>query len=119
MILKLLDDRERECLKPVFDKEFESEVPTAAQANILAAIEDGQIIGFIVGEVLIRAGMLWIHPKQRKTAKSARMVKALARETAQSIPKGASVITIGTEFADLFEKLGMRKVEGQVYRIDL
>lgn len=119
MNLRLLTDDERQCLKVVFDKAFESELPSATQANILAVVEDGQIIAFLTAEVLIRAGMLWVHPKKRGTAQSARMIKALARETAQSIPKGASVITIGTEYADLFKRLGMRKVEGDVYRIDL
>lgn len=117
-LIRLLDNVEREQLREVFREEFDSALPDANQANILVYEEDGRILGFITAEMLIRAGMIWVEPTKRGSA-AAKIVKALAQYLEANIPHGSSVVTIGDEKYDgLFTKLGMRKIDGQVYRKD-
>lgn len=117
-MIKLLED-ERYVLKPVFETVFQSEVPDKEQANILAVVEDNKVVAFVTSEVLIRVGLVWVHPK-RRGMKGMKAVRQLLRETARSIPKGASVIAIASEdrFKEICEKNGMREVEGAVFRLD-
>lgn len=110
----LLNDKQREVLKPVYEQEFDSVLPPANQANILAVVEDGNIVGFITSEVLIRVGMIWVHPKKRGSRK---LVKGMIDEVRRSIPKDASVIAIGDH--EIFKRYGMYEVEGKLWRIDL
>jgi hypothetical protein len=117
---KLLNGREREILRPVFEKEFNADLPEESQANILAIIEDGSVVAFLTSEVLIRVGMLWVHPK-RRGIEGAKAIGQLIRETHEAIPKGSSAVVIASEdrFNNIAEKLGMRRVEGEIWRLDL
>lgn len=120
-MIKLLNQHERQILKTVFEKGFDSVLPDEHQANIAAWVEGGSVKGFLMSEVLIRVGLLWTHPQVRNTAKGARIVKSLAAYTRDSIPQGASVIAIASDerYKPLFAKMGMREEEGTIYRIDL
>lgn len=119
-MIKLLDQNEREVLRPVFEKVFDSDLPDERQANIAAVVENGCIAAFLTTEVVLRTGLIWTHPKIRGR-KGAKAVIELAQYVKANIPEGASVLAIASEerFGKLFEKFGMRKIEGTVYRIDL
>lgn len=107
-------------MREVYKNEFDSILPDASQANIVAVVEDNSVVAFLTSEVLLRVGLLWVHPKKRGK-QGASLSKQLVRYTANSIPKGASVIAIASDsrFESLFTKCGMRKEDGAVYRIDL
>lgn len=120
-MIELLDAAERLKLADVFENEFDgSLVPNAEQAHIAAVVEGGEVKAFIVSEVLIRVGMIWVKPEMRNTAKSASWLKKLVRYVTRSIPHGSSAIVIDSdgENKTLLKRLGLRDVEGQVYRMD-
>lgn len=107
-------------LAEVFKKEFNSVVPQPDQGNVIAVVEDGEIKAFITAEVLIRVGLLWIKPEERKTSKGNKWMRQLIRFLFQYTPKHLPVVTIDDtgRYGRLFEKLGMRKVLGTIYRLD-
>jgi hypothetical protein len=118
-MIKLLTDEEKEKLFPIFLSEFSSLIPE--QSNIVAIEEDGEVVAFVLSEVLIRVGLLYVKPELRGTQRSASLSKRLIRYLFQRIPKNSSVITIASEskYNSLFEKIGMREEAGTVYRLDL
>jgi hypothetical protein len=104
----------REALRPVFEGEFNSELPAENQANII-----GDERGFVVAEHILRVGMIYIKPDVRNTPKSHSFIREVVRFLLKKIPRGTSVICIATEGEEkLFKRLGMREV-GTAYRIDL
>lgn len=107
-------------LKNIFNNEFDSVPPDPGQGSVLAVVEDGQIEAFVMVELLVRAGLLWVAPEHRNTPKAARLVKELMRYVYINIPDGTSAITIDSdgEFGRLFKKLGMYPLEGTLYRKD-
>jgi len=118
-MIRLLAE-EREVLRPVFENEFQSEVPETSQANLTAWIDEQKnITAFAVSEVLIRLGLLWTHPRHRGK-EGAKNMKAVLEYIRESIPKGASVVVFSTEsrFDRLCRKFGMREVEGKIFRLD-
>lgn len=117
-MVSLLTSEERESLRGIYENEFDSALPSADQANIVAVTEDGEIQAFITAEILIRVGMLWVKPDaQKKPSK----IKQLIRYLFKSIPQGQSAIAIASseKYESLFERIGMRPIEGRVFRIDL
>lgn len=117
----MLDAAERLKLADVFENEFDgSLVPHAEQAHIVAITENGEVQAFVVSEVLIRVGMIWVKPEMRNTVKSSGWLKKLVRYIARSIPQGSSAIVIDSddENGTLLKRLGLREIKGQVYRMD-
>lgn len=121
-MISLLNESARGVLFDVYADEFDSALPHQDQANIVAVTsDDGDIEAFITAEVLIRVGMLWVRPDMRGTPHGAKRIRQLCRYLKNSIPAGSSVVAIGYEDAQkqLFKRMGMRHIEGDVYRIDL
>lgn len=118
MILQLADNN---LVRDIFKKEFESVPPTQEQGSIVAVVNDGQIDAFIMAEALVRVGLLWVNPVHRQSHKSIKLTKELIRYIKQAMPPDSSVVTIDDSgrFGDIFKHLGMREVDGQLYRIDL
>lgn len=116
--VRLLDSAERETLRPTYEQEFNSELPTEQQANILGVIEDGEIKAFITTEVLLRVGLLWVSPTSTTPSTH---IKEMIRHLIVNIPKGSSVVGIATEPIQgrLFENLGFYECEGTLYRTDV
>jgi len=116
-LVHLLSNEERLSFKEVFENEFDSELPNARQANIVAYGNSA----FITTEVLLRAGLVWVDPSLRNTPKSASILKRLVQYLHQHIPKGSSVIGIATNPKEerLMQRMGMRRVEGIIYRKDV
>ena len=112
----LLDNEQRKALDPIFEKEFDAALPDESQANIVAIVDDG-IEAFVTCEALLRVGMIWIRPDKRSKGH----LQTLTRHLFERVPKGTSAITIATEDkeAKYFKRLGMREVEGRIFRIDL
>lgn len=104
----------------IFEKEFDSEVPTGNQGDIIAVVEDGKVQAFIMAEQLIRAGLLWVAPENRNSTKAVKLMRELVRFIYMNAPIGSSVVAIDSdnEFSKILEKVGMHKVEGIVYRKD-
>jgi hypothetical protein len=99
-------------LTDIFAKEFDAEIPNIGKASIIADVaEDGTIRSFLVAEHLMRVGL--IHSENGKT-------RGLVNWVLANMPRRVSVITIASEprFEKLFERFGMRRVEGTVFRRD-
>jgi predicted GNAT family N-acyltransferase len=113
--------QDKNLVADIFSEEFQSAVPEGAQGDIIAIVEKGQIKAFVMAEQLIRVGLLWVTPEHRNTPQATRLMRELVRFVYHNLPRNTSVITIDSEgdFGELFKKLGMREVEGQVYRKDI
>lgn len=105
----------------IFQKEFDSYPPSLKQGAIFAVKNEGEIEAFITTEHLVRVGMIWVHPKHRKTPKAVTWLKGFVRFLLNIIPYETSVVTIDDtkQFAKTFKTLGMRQVEGDIWRIDI
>jgi len=119
-VLKLINGIERESLRGIYESEFDSALPEEGQANIVACIEDDELLAFVTAETLIRTDMWWVSPPYRKTSKAASLIRTLARYLLRNIPKGSSAIVIARDENQgrLFKKLGLREIKGTVYRLD-
>jgi hypothetical protein len=117
----LLNGDERENLRGIYEQEFDAEVPTEEQANVVAVTEDDELLAFVTAETLLRTDMWWVSPIHRNTAKAASLIRQLARYLFRSVPQGTSVIIIAGDSNQerLFTKLGFREVKGKLYRIDV
>lgn len=119
-MIKLIGE-ERESLRGIFESEFDSELPTEDQANIVAVIEDDELQAFVTAETLLRTDMWWVSPPYRKTSRAARLIRQLKTYLFAKIPQGTSVVIFAKDDNQgrLFTKLGFRKVPGTIYRIDV
>jgi ribosomal protein S18 acetylase RimI-like enzyme len=120
-MIKLVDGWDREALKGIYESEFNSELPSEEQANIVACIEDDELLAFVTAETLIRTDMWWIAPPYRKSSKAASLIRKLARYLFQHVPKNSSVVIFARDENQgrLFKKLGFREVPDiKVYRLD-
>lgn len=117
----LLNEDERPVLFDIYDKEFDSDLPRPKEANIVAVKNGDDIEAFVTAEVLIRADMWWVKEELRNTPKAAAHIRRLARYLIQNVPPGSSVITLAgcDTHRKIFERIGMRNVPGEVYRLDL
>lgn len=113
--------KDKELVADIFAKEFDSAVPQGTQGDIIAIVENGRIKAFVMAEQLIRAGLLWVAPEYRNTPTAMRLMRELVRFIYVNTPPNSSVITIDStgEFGSIFRHLGMREVEGTVYRKDV
>lgn len=117
MSIELLPHTRWEELRETFDREFNADLPSENQADILfKANESGKIQSFAVVETLIRIGQF--HTMEKISGQNAplRILKYVLR----SIPKGASVIAIDDNgrFGGLARKFGMYERRGTIYRRD-
>lgn len=119
--VKLLDEWDRESLKGVFESEFDSELPTEEQANIVAVVQDDELQAFVTAETLLRTDMWWVSPPYRNTSKAASLIRKLKSYLFANVPTGTSVVIFAKDENQgrLFTKLGFRKVPGTIYRIDV
>lgn len=103
-------------LLPVFEREFDSDVPSLKYSKLLGAF-DGQVLaGFLNLEWLLWFGQICIAPDYRGNGIARKLI-----HTAESqIPKGAGVITIASEerFERLYRRKGMFNVPGTIWRRD-
>jgi hypothetical protein len=118
MIFKLADN---ELVGDIFRDEFDSIPPSQQQGSIIAVVNNGQIDAFVMAEALVRVGLLWVNPAHRQSYKSIKLTKELISYIKQGMPPDSSVVTIDESgrFGNIFKHLGLREVEGKLYRIDL
>ena len=118
-MIKHLDQYEREQIAGVFD-EIGCDIPPETQANVIAEVEDDELIACMTAEHLIRTDMWWVSPAHRGTSKGARAIKKLIDYLFQVIPKDYSVIVLADtkRKESLLKRLGFREVEGKVFRLD-
>jgi predicted GNAT family acetyltransferase len=119
-VIKLISGYDRESLREIYENEFDSEMPTDEQANVVAIIDDGELQAFMTAETLLRTDQWWVSPSYRGTAKAAVLIRRIARYLFGSVPKGTGVIIFAANENQgrLFEKLGFRPIEGKIYRLD-
>lgn len=118
MEIRLLTEKEKTGLCEVFFNEFDSSPVPEYVVGILDA--NGDVESFLVVENLIRVGLLWSKDELRNTARASTNSRALARYVYRAIPPGKSAIVIASDarFEPFLKKLGMREVEGKVFRKD-
>ena len=120
MMIKLLNGDEREQVRGVYENEFESDVPDESHANVVACLEDDELLGFMTAETLLRTDQWWVSPPYRNTPKAAAIIRKLARYLFRVVPKGTSVVIFAANDNQgrLFQKLGFREVpDVKVFRI--
>lgn len=120
-VVKLVTD-ERESLRGIYESEFNSELPTEDQANIVALTKDDELLAFVTAEHLLRTDMWWVAPTYRKTSKAAAFIRKLKTYLLSKIPQGTSVIIFAKDENQerLFTKLGFREVPSvKVFRLDV
>lgn len=93
-MVRLLTKEEVDKLQPIFEKEFDADIPPTSQANVVGVFENDQLQGFIVCELMFRVGMVSIRTDKRNTSKSVKYLRALFRYLHQSIPRPSTVITV-------------------------
>ena len=108
-------------LTAIFQEEFDSYPPSLEQGAIFAIKNGEEIEAFITAEHLLRVGMVWVHPKHRKTPKAVTWLKGFIRFLLNIIPYQTSVIAIDDtgQFSKTFKTLGLRHVKGDLWRIDI
>lgn len=121
-MIKVLDNREVAQLDSVFREEWDAYAPLD-HAQILADVDDEELIAFIPLEDVILLGGAYVAPNHRGTA-GARALLRLVNHLKQSAEKsGRSFIMARHEdraghFAGLSRKLGFRKYADVTYRTD-
>lgn len=112
--------KDPQIVSDIFSNEFNSTPPMPPQGEIVASVSNGRIDSFLLVEQLVRIGLLWVAPEHRNTTKSLRLTRELVHYVVPRIPTNTSVITIDEkdEFDKVFKHLGMRKVNGIIYRKD-
>jgi hypothetical protein len=99
-------------LTDIFAREFNASLPHSGRAQILADVdEEGNILGFVVTEILVRVGQIY-----KIGNKGYEMLRHLERH----MLRDSAVVAISSspDFDSLCEKFGMRRVEGTVFRRD-
>lgn len=110
---RILDNQEREQLRDIFRDEFNSELPDEKQANIIAIEENGEVTAFLVVELLLSASMIWSKNQHNGH------LRQLIQYVRDNAPTGSSVVCFAPEQRDgLLTALGMRKIDGNIYRKD-
>ena len=121
-MIKVLDSREVAQLDPIFRDEWDAYAPLD-HANILAEVDDEELIAFIPLEDVILLGGAYVAPNCRGaqgTRALLRLVNHLKRSAEKS---GRSFIMARHEdraghFAGLSERLGFKKYADVVFRTD-
>lgn len=121
-MIRLLNPSEVQQLDHIFREEWDAYVPTE-HAEMLAEVDDGELVAFIPLEDVILLGGAYVAPNCRGaqgTRALLRLVNHLKRSAEKS---GRSFIMARHEdraghFAGLSEKLGFRKFADVVYRTD-
>lgn len=114
-MIQILPEERWDELTEIFDEQFDSGLPHRGRATILADIdEDGNIVAFIVVEMLARVGQVW-SDKSSPTS-TARLMNYIEDSMA---PESAVIVIASDErYNSLCEKFQMRQMAGTVYRRD-
>jgi hypothetical protein len=114
-MITILPARHWHQLEDIFDREFDSDLPEAQNAEIFMATDKGKRTGFILAEDIKMVGQIYVYPDFRK--ESARYAGQMVR-FCQERYQGKSVATLASEprFEKLYRLLGMQKIDGTVFR---
>lgn len=114
-----LPSRHWQQLEKIFDEEFDSDLPPAENAEIFIANENGERLGFILKEKTEMVGLIYVYPETKKDI--AKTALSLVRFIKSRAAKGTSICCVASEprFGRLFKSLGMEKIPGDLYRINL
>lgn len=114
--MRLIKDEERESLRQIFENEFDSLLPEPEQSHIVTD-DEGSLVTL---EFLLRANMWRLDPKHRGTVKGSILMRNLMKYILKTVPKGTSIVVLASneKQARLCRKVGLRKCEGTLYRID-
>lgn len=118
--MKILSPDEVGELASLYEAEWDAAPPQPYDA-VIADIDDGELISFITSEAMIRLGMLWLTPRLRNTIAGAKRVVKLLKWLKANGPRHTSIVVFADEpqFETIAERMGMRPIEGKVYRIEL
>lgn len=110
MIEVLQEERWGE-LTDTFKDVFDAELPHKGKSTILVDIQDGEIKGFVVFQMVALIGQIW------NTGSKTRMMLDILNH---GVKPGNTVITIADtpRLERLAERFGMRKETGSVFRKD-
>lgn len=100
-------------LEEIFDKIFDAALPDKGKAHIIASVDNGEIRGFLVAEMLLRVGQIWTD--ESDTMMPRKLINYLTGNL-----KNTSVIVIASDarFEKMLKHLDMREMEGKVFRRD-
>lgn len=118
----MLNSREVEQLDPIFREEWDAYAPLD-HADILAEIDDEELIAFIPLEDVILLGGAYVAPNHRGTDGAKALLRLVNHLKKSAEKSGRSFIMARHEdraqhFAGLSERLGFKKYADVVYRTD-
>ncbi len=101
-------------LVDIFDKVFESDLPSPNHAEILGCFEDNKLKGFVLLEQVQFVGLIYVKD-EKKDAKAVRKMLKYVRE---KVSRKQAVAAVASEprFEMLFKTLGMQKIPGTIFR---
>lgn len=108
---------EWEALLPIFNDEFDSDLPHYKYGTIIGIKDEGELIGFITLESLIQVGRPYISmPYRHSNAKGQlfAFIEKMLRQSSRSV----IMITEEPRIERLAQSYGMREV-GKTWRVDL
>lgn len=122
-MIRVLNSREVEQLDPIFKDEWDAYAPLD-HADILAEVDDEELIAFIPLEDVILLGGAYVAPNHRGMDGAKALLRLVNHLKKSAEKSGRSFIMARHEdranhFAGLSEKLGFKKYADVVYRTDI
>lgn len=116
--IKLVEDHES--LQQIFENEFDMDVPSKEQANIVGYYENGQLKAFMVTELLLRVSMPCVRPSE-SPHKGRTYLKNIIDYLFRSIKPETSVVVFAHEeiHRKIVKRLGFYEVPGEVFRLEI
>lgn len=111
-MIEILPEERWSEIEDVLDKTFNSTLPNKGRSVVVADIEDGEIKGFILVEMLARPGVIWTG--------GGGSARSLVKYVENSMAPESSAVVIASDerFESLCRKLGMYEVPGKLFRRD-
>ena len=122
-MIKVLDKREVSHLDGIFREEWGAYAPVD-HAQILAELEDDELISFIPLEDVILLGGAYVAPNHRGIHGARSLLRLVSHLKKSAARSGRTFLMARHEdradhFAGLSERLGFRKYADVVYRTDI
>jgi hypothetical protein len=98
----------------IFDKTFNSDMPSPEHGEIIGVFENGRLEAFLLMENIVMIDQVW----SRSPKKNPQYIKSLVRYVRNKVPDNQTVATVsdGKRFEILFRLLGMERIAGTLFR---
>jgi hypothetical protein len=114
--IQLLDPIEWPKLDDIFRDEWNANLPDPNHGNIIAEMDEDELIGFCMTESLVRVGNFYTVPKHRGNGTTLRLIRKV-QQSARNSQRSFIALADEQRYERLFQRLHMRRA-GMAYRKD-